>query len=188
MTNVKIELPVRRGDDHVAIRPMSPDDAAAYAAAFQEDADLGRLLGVERDPDEQSVRERVRGQAQRAEEGGAVELAIADPTTDAFWGSVILHSFDWQHRRCEIGFWVIPAVRGRGIGSRAVALALDWAFGDLDLLRVEMTTAPENPAVPAVARRLGFVQEGVLRSRNIERGQRVDIIWFGILREEWARS
>lgn len=61
-------------------------------------------------------------------------------------------------------------------------------MGSLDLLRVEMTTTPENPAVPALARRLGFTQEGVLRARNIQRGQRVDIIWFGVLREEWPGS
>jgi len=47
---------------------------------------LGRLLGVEQDPDQQAVRQRVDGQAQRAEDGKGVELAIADPVTDVFWG------------------------------------------------------------------------------------------------------
>jgi RimJ/RimL family protein N-acetyltransferase len=58
-------------------------------------------------------------------------------------------------------------------------------FEALDLLRVEMTTTPDNPVVPALGRRLGFSQEGVLRARNFERGQRVDLVWFGLLREEW---
>jgi len=48
-----------------------------------------------------------------------------------------------------------------------------------------MTTTPDNAAVFALARRLGFTQEGVLRKRNVERGQRVDVVWFGVLREEW---
>ncbi len=48
-----------------------------------------------------------------------------------------------------------------------------------------MTTTPENEAVPALARRLGFEQEGILRARNVERGQRVDVLWFGLLREAW---
>jgi RimJ/RimL family protein N-acetyltransferase len=59
-------------------------------------------------------------------------------------------------------------------------------FDDLDLLRVEMTTIPDHPAVPALAAKLGFAQGGVLRARNVERGRRVDIIWFGLLRDEWA--
>jgi hypothetical protein len=93
MAPMKIEPPDRLADDHVTIRPMRSEDAGPYAAAFDDDTDLGRLLGVEHDPDEQTVRQRVEGQAQRAEDGMAVELAIADPATDAFWGSVILHSF-----------------------------------------------------------------------------------------------
>ncbi len=72
-----------------------------------------------------------------------------------------------------------------GVGAAAVTLALSWGFRDYDLLRMEMTTTPENPAVPALASRLGFTREGVLRARNIERGRRVDIIWFGLLREDW---
>jgi RimJ/RimL family protein N-acetyltransferase len=183
---MRIDPPDRLANTRVVLRPLRLDDAAAYAAAFGADPELGALLGTEQDPDEESVRSRVEGQGRRAEEGKSVELAIAEPATDAFWGSVILHSFDWHSRRCEVGFWVVPAARGGGVGSGAVSLALMWAFNDLDLLRVEMTTTPENPAVPALARRLGFTQEGVLRARNIERGRRVDIVWFGLLREEWA--
>jgi ribosomal-protein-alanine N-acetyltransferase len=48
-----------------------------------------------------------------------------------------------------------------------------------------MTTTPDNAAVFGLARRLGFTQEGVLRKRNVERGERVDVVWFGVLREEW---
>jgi [ribosomal protein S5]-alanine N-acetyltransferase len=172
----------------VLLRPLEAADASPYAAAFRDDPDLGRLLGIAQDPDERSIRERVDGQSQRAEDGKGVELAVVAPATSAFCGSVILHSFDWPNRHCEVGFWVIPEVRNRGVGSRAVSLAVTWALETLDLLRVEMTTTPENLAAPALAERLGFVREGVLRARNVERGQRVDIIWFGVLREEWPKS
>jgi len=185
---VKIGLLDRLGDDHVILRPMHTDDAAAYAGAFQDDPDLGRLLGIEADPDEASVRERIEAQAQRAEDTNFVQMAIADAATDSFWGAMIVHSLHEQHRRGELGFWVVPAQRGRGVGSRAVALTLSWLFEELDLLRVEMTTIPENQVVPALAQRLGFKQEGLLRARDIERGQRVDVVWFGLVREEWAGS
>jgi RimJ/RimL family protein N-acetyltransferase len=48
-----------------------------------------------------------------------------------------------------------------------------------------MTTTPDNAGVFALAERLGFMHEGVLRKRNVERGERVDVAWFGVLREEW---
>jgi RimJ/RimL family protein N-acetyltransferase len=185
MRVVKIELPDDlRGDDFV-LRPLAARDAPAYAAAFTGDPDLGRLLGVERDPDEGAICERALRLDQRADEGKGVELAIADPATDGFLGSVILHSFEWEHRRCEVGYWLVRAARARGLGSRTVSRTLSWAFDTLDLLRIEMTTTPDNLAVSALARRLGFTQEGVLRRRNVERGNRVDVVFFGVLREEW---
>jgi ribosomal-protein-alanine N-acetyltransferase len=181
MRPVRIDMPETLSGDGVALRRVRPDDAPAYVAAFRDDPELGRLLGMEQDPDEASVRERAERLPALAAEGKVVELAIGEP----FAGTVSLHSIDEHHRRAEIGFWLVPGARGRGLGSRAVALAVTWAFGELDLLRVEMTTTPDNAAVFALARRLGFTQEGVLRKRNVERGQRVDVVWFGVLREEW---
>jgi [ribosomal protein S5]-alanine N-acetyltransferase len=182
---MRLELAQPLTDGRVTLRWMRTEDAAPCVGAFRDDPDLGRLIGVERDPDEASIRERIAHQGESAADGRGIQLAIADPASDAFWGSMILHSFDWHSRRAEIGFWLVPAVRGRGVASAAVALAVSWAFETLDLLRLEMTTTPENPAMPGLARRLGFTQEGILRARNIERGRRFDILWFGLLREEW---
>jgi ribosomal-protein-alanine N-acetyltransferase len=182
---VKIDLPESLAGDGVLLRRLRPHDAPAYVAAFGADPELGRLLGMDEDPGEATIRDRVDAHPGLAAEGRLVELAVADPEDDAFLGSMILHSFDWRHRRCEVGFWLIPEARGRGLGSRAVALAVTWALTDLDLLRIEMTTTPDNEAVHALARRLGFTREGVMRKRNLERGARVDVVWFGVLREEW---
>ena len=154
-----------------------PATRAAYAAAFRDDPELGRLIGTEADPDEARVR-------QRAIADRRFELAIVDED-DAFAGMVLLHSLDERHRHCEVGFWLVPAARGNGVATRAVRLVVSWAFEELDLLRVEMTTTPDNAGVFALAERLGFTHEGVLRKRNVERGQRVDVVWFGVLREEW---
>ncbi len=178
-------MPSRLADEVVALRPLREEDAVGYAAAFRAEPTLGTLLGYEQDPDERSLLERIDRRDERAAEGEALELAIVDPVGDRLWGSLTFHSFAWEHRRGEIGFWIDAAMRRQGIGSDAVSLALTWGFGALDLLRVEMTTTPDNLAVRAVARRLGFSQEGVLRARNVERGRRVDVVWFGLLREEW---
>ena len=178
---MRIDLPETLPGDGVLLRRLRPDDAPAYAAAFRDDPELGRLLGMEDDPAEEGVRERAGRAVEDAAEGKYVELVVGEELA----GTVILHSFSELHRRAEIGFWLVPDARGRGLGSRAVALGVSWAFEALDLLRVEMTTTPDNAAVFALARRLGFTQEGVLRKRNVERGQRVDVVWFGVLREEW---
>jgi [ribosomal protein S5]-alanine N-acetyltransferase len=185
---MKIPLPETLDGGGVVLRRLRPGDAPAYVAAFREDPGLGRLLGTDEDPQEAPIRERAERMGELAAGGSLVELAVAEEADGPFLGSMMLHSFNERHRRCEVGFWLVPGARGRGIGSRAVALAVSWAFADLDLLRVEMTTTPDNAPVAALARRLGFTREGVLRKRNVERGRRVDVVWFGVLREEWAHT
>ena len=78
----------------------------------------------------------------------------------------MIHSVHPRHRRAEIGAWVAPRARRRGVGSAALTLALDWAFGDLGLERVEIMALPENEIVADIAGRFGFTREGVLRKRN----------------------
>jgi RimJ/RimL family protein N-acetyltransferase len=186
MPPVKITVPDRLSDGVVALRLLEEDDIAAYLGAFRDDPALGSRLGLETDPDEPSLRERVEGQAQPPEDTEVVQFAVADAATDAFCGEVMVHSLRAHHRRGEVGFWVATRQRRRGMGTHAVALTLSWLFDELDLVRVEMTTTPDNPVVPVLAQRFGFTLEGLMRSRNLERGQRVDVIWYGLLREEWA--
>lgn len=51
--------------------------------------------------------------------------------------------------------------------------------------RVEMVTLPEFDRALALAKRLGFRREGVMRERNLERGRRLDTVMLAVLREEW---
>jgi hypothetical protein len=92
--HVRIELPVAVVGDGFVLRPLMAKDAASFAAAFQEDPELGRLLGTEQDPDEQSIRARASRAYEQAASGAVVDLAIADSASDDFLGSVLLHSFD----------------------------------------------------------------------------------------------
>jgi RimJ/RimL family protein N-acetyltransferase len=177
-----IELPESLTGEGVLLRPLRAGDAPAFAAAFRDDPDLGRLLGFEEDPDEAWVRRRVVAPPAAAD---VAELVIADPGSQDFRGLLLSHSRDRRHRHAEVGFWLVPSARGAGLGRAAVALFVGWMFQALDLLRVEMTTTPDNAATLALAARLGFTREGTMRARNIERGERVDVVMLAVLREEW---
>ena len=166
----------------VLLRPLRAADARPFAAAFRDDPELGRLLGFERDPDEDWVRRRVERPPDPEQ---VAELAVADPRSEAFLGLLLSHSLDARHRRAEVGFWLVPSARGRGVGRMAVGRFVDWMFEALDLLRVEMTTTPDNAATLGLAASLGFRREGTMRARNVERGVRVDVVMLAVLREEW---
>jgi RimJ/RimL family protein N-acetyltransferase len=84
----------------------------------------------------------------------------------------------------EIGYWVDPAARRRGVATEAVRAVCRWAFAVLDLEIIEWRTEVGNVASRAVAEKAGFVIEATLRKRQIHRGMRVDV-WVGsLLRDE----
>ncbi len=80
----------------------------------------------------------------------------------------------------EIGYWVAPGARGRGVIGRAVALVLDAAFDPaaLDLQRVSWSAFVGNWPSRRVAWRAGFRVEGTVRQHCVQRGVRRDA-WVG---------
>ncbi|MBA2522622.1 MAG: GNAT family N-acetyltransferase [Solirubrobacterales bacterium] len=184
-----IEVPARIEGEGVSLRPIEEHDIPAWAAAFRDDPDLGPAWGIEENPGEEELRDRMSSLREAAAAGRAVELTIADVGEDRLIGSVILHSFDWAHEHAEVGFWLLADDRGRGLASEGVALMVDWAFRELGLHRVEMITLPALPHIEdvrALASRLGFREEGLMRGRNFERGWRYDTLMLAVLRDEWS--
>ncbi len=178
-----IEVPDHLQRDGVALRRMRARDAAPFAAAFRDDPALGVNVGAEEDPDELEARRYIARLARLRARGRYLGLAITDATGRPFLGHVMLHSFAWHHRRAELGYWVVRAARGRGVGRTAVGLLVTWAFEALELERIEVMTTPDNAAARALARSLGFQEEGIMRARNLERGRRVDVILLARLRK-----
>jgi [ribosomal protein S5]-alanine N-acetyltransferase len=170
-----------RGD--VALRRLRARDAGAFAGAFAADPHLGAAIGAEEDPTEMAVRRFIARQPALRARGDFLGLAVTDATRRPFLGQVMLHTVSWRHRRAEVGYWLVSAARGRGVGRTAVSLVVDWAFATLQLDRVEITTTADNAAARALAASLGFAEEGIMLARNHERGRRVDIVMLARLRK-----
>ena len=89
--------------------------------------------------------------------------------------------------RAEIGYWMRPEGRGRGLMSRAAVLATSWAVHELDLAMLSWYAVVGNEASRRVAEKAGYTVEGTLRRGAKHRGVLVDT-WVGsILREDLAR-
>ncbi|WP_233558821.1 GNAT family N-acetyltransferase [Micromonospora radicis] len=97
--------------------------------------------------------------------GDHVCLAIADPDDPAaLLGSVSLHRI--HQGDASIGYWTVPAARGRGLASAAVSRLTAWAFADLGIERIELCHAVANVASCRVAQRAGYPAEGTLRQSH----------------------
>ena len=62
----------------------------------------------------------------------------------------------------EVGFWMAPWARGRGIMTDAVRLVCRWGFADLGLGRIEWWANVGNDASRRVAEKVGFTMEGTV--------------------------
>jgi RimJ/RimL family protein N-acetyltransferase len=87
----------------------------------------------------------------------------------------------------EVGYWVAPTARGRGVATEAVRLMVRHAFvatadGGLGLRRLLLAHANGNEASRMVAVRNGFVHTGTERSaEGLGDGTHVDLHWYDLL-------
>jgi RimJ/RimL family protein N-acetyltransferase len=113
--------------------------------------------------------------------GTRASWAVVDAGSGALVGSISLHSIDRDQGDAEIGYWTVPAARGRGVAPVVVDAVCRWAFATLPVDRIELCHAVENEPSGRVAEKAGFTREGRLR-RSFRYGD-------GVKHDEflWAR-
>ncbi len=78
-----------------------------------------------------------------------------------------LHRIDWESGKFEIGYWVRTKFSGQGYVTEAVNGLTDFAFERLHANRVEIRCDADNIRSAAVAKRCGFLLEGILRHDSV---------------------
>jgi ribosomal-protein-serine acetyltransferase len=101
-------------------------------------------------------------------------------------GGVGLVSLNWDHNRSEVGYWLSSDMQGRGIMTRACGRVVEHLF-EIGVNRVEIRCGAANVRSRAVAERLKFTQEGVIRQVQRIRERYVDLAVYGMLAPEWRR-
>lgn len=81
-------------------------------------------------------------------------------------GIAALQRVDPLNRNASLGYWIDQRYEGKGLISAAAVALCRYGMEELDLGRIEIAAAPDNTRSIAVARRLGFQFEGVLRCRE----------------------
>ena len=108
---------------------------------------------------------------------------------DRIVGSIGFPVVDRDQRSCEIGYWLGRSAQGRGTATLAVRALIDHAFGAWKLHRVVIHAGVGNARSRAVAERLGFTLEGVLRqAERYPDGRYIDLAVYGLLVSEWPEA
>ena len=165
-------------DGELELRRLLPADREAILAACQ-DPEILRWTAPPDPFTADSARGLVEEAARAWDDGTVAELALV--VDGRLVGATHLAFYsDW---RASVAYWLAPEARGRGLATRAVRLVTRWGFDTFErLVRIELWSIVGNEASDAVARRVGFSEEGVLRSRFPFRGEYRDVRCFSLLR------
>ena len=168
-------------DGALRLRGWDPDDAGAVYSACQ-DAAIQRWTTVPAPYRPEHASGFVGDYAPSqwaAGSGGPLAVAAAD--SDEVLGACGLVRVDAGNLVAEVGYWVAPWARGRGVALRASQLLAGWAFREVGFKRLELYIEPANAPSCAVAEKLGCEREGVLRSKAVVRDQRRDMALYALV-------
>lgn len=101
-------------------------------------------------------------------------------------GILEMHHWDKNLKMAEIGYWIVKMAQGKGIMRAALQVFVDYLFEHLLLNRVVILHAAGNIRSAALAARLQFKTEGLLREAMRVHGQLQDKVIQALLRKEWA--
>lgn len=105
---------------------------------------------------------------------------------DSLVGEIGLDGVVWSHSESFVGISLGERRNwGKGYGTDAMRILLRYAFTELNLQRVSLTVFEYNPRAIRSYEKVGFKVEGRVRQFLNRDGQRWDMIFMGILRNEW---
>jgi RimJ/RimL family protein N-acetyltransferase len=150
--------------DELLLRPWQAGDAEAVYRACQ-DPDIQRWTTVPRPYERHHAVGFVTDYTDQAwSKGTGAPMGVFEAATGTLLGSMGLR-MDLPASEAEIGYWTVPAARGRGVATRAGRALARWALDGLGIRRLVWRAAIGNHASRLAALRIGVQIEGVQRAR-----------------------
>jgi RimJ/RimL family protein N-acetyltransferase len=162
------------------LRPYRPEDADAVFAACQDPGIRTWITAMPQPYRPADAQEFVTVTAPAGRVRGS-DLGCAVEADGELVGSAGLHALTTGRLGPEVGYWVAPWARRRGIAAEAADGLARWALAH-GAHRVHLFTDVANTASQTVAERAGFAREGVVRGCLPQRdGTHTDAVLFGRL-------
>lgn len=176
-----LDKPVLKSDK-ITLRPITENDAEAVFAGLSDEEAM-RLTGTQ----ETFTLEQIRAFCVRvAQADDRLDYAITLPDDPRYRGEVVLNEISWTNRSANFRIAISGAAnRGKGYGTAAAQLVLRHAFDTLGLHRISLEVFGFNSGAQHVYKKLGFVQEGVLRDALLWKGRYHNAIQMSLLAPDY---
>jgi len=181
-TNWKQALPVMAGSNFT-LRELRKEDAASLLAMLTTE-EVSRFISPP--PTTVDGFERFIAWTQRERMVGDYAcFAIVPQGMTTAIGIFQVRSLEPGFRTAEWGFAMGVEFWGSGIFAEGARLILNFAFDVIGTYRMEARAATANGRGNGALRKIGAVQEGVLRRSFLRNGQYYDQVLWGILADDW---
>ena len=173
--------------DLVRLTAEEPEILAPLESQWSADSEYSRLLDW--DPAHRfSAKNSQKWIEKQYEKEDNYFFAIRTLDGDRIIGGIGLDGIRWTHGDCFVGiglgereFW------GKGYGTDAMKIILRYAFTELNLERVTLDVFEYNQRGVHSYEKAGFILEGRQRGQILREGRRWDVIYMGILRQDWLK-
>lgn len=100
-------------------------------------------------------------------------------------GSVALIRISKENKSAELGYWIVKEMQGKGLIHDSCLRFLKYVFEKKGLHRLEINVDPNNKKSVAVAEKLGFQLEGIMRDSLFLNKKHHNLAKFSLLQSEW---
>lgn len=171
----------------VILAAVDPEEISKHWAEWNRDSEFKRLLDASptRLHSAKAIKEWVE-KSLKEEEHSLFWFTIRAREDQRLLGDISLFITNWNHREAFVGLGIGPRdFWGKGYGTEAMKLILEYAFVELNLQRVTLNVFEYNSRAIRSYEKVGFRHEGRLRDYLLREGKRWDMLYMGILCEEW---
>jgi RimJ/RimL family protein N-acetyltransferase len=178
--------PIMTGE-RLYLRPLEAADAETLAEITATEADTFMYRG--RTPYSPLTFARWITDLHKQQPPRGIELAVCLIADDQCIGKVGLGEIDYVNRTAETSSDIGPAAfRGRGYGTEAKHLLLEYAFDRIQLHALWSLVFEHNTRSVAALAKQGYKPAGRLKWIDVKNGLYHDAFLFDLLRDEWIAA
>ena len=179
----RVELPTLVGRTVLLREPVASDLGALVDLLSLRDS---THFGVDEPISDVAVQELIERAARERASGLSFTYVITLAAARTIVGLVHVRQLDPMFEAAEWECTIAPSARGSGIFLETARLVGSFAFGTLGTHRLEARVLLQNGRANGALRKLGAVQEGVLRRAVRRNGEYLDQVLWSLLKEDWG--
>ncbi|MCF8360345.1 MAG: GNAT family N-acetyltransferase [Prolixibacteraceae bacterium] len=171
----------------IRIRALEPEDYKITINWRKEDALWDNFIGAQRYVSSDTEKRWIENAIIEHEKGIRYRFAIILKDTNILVGLFTISNLDFVNKNCETSIIIDSKYRNSNIFFSAHDLVLNYAFHQLNMKRINARVIANNKASLIACQMYGFKKEGISRKAVYKNGNYVDVIFLGLLKEEFKK-